>query len=205
MVTYLSKKKLKYSIFLSSTIILSIPLFFNLTGITQRYINEIYDMESKLSNSLVFYVITIFLILIWFSRIDEDRFNKRYDPDNQIFKIETRVWWQKLSKYLLPISIFTVGFFLISKSTAYQERIITGLYSALLYLVAIKLDLQKPRYSKKPKTLFAILPYNSIYRTWNIQIYNYSRKCISLIFMKKKTLDILMLIYNYKFGLLKKY
>ena len=101
---------------------------------------------------MVFYVLTIFLIIVWFSRIDKDRIQTiKYSK----FRLEYGK--KSLSKYLLPITIFIVGFFFISKSTAYQERIITGLYSILLYLVAIKLDLQKPRYSKNKQKPY--LPY----------------------------------------------
>jgi len=158
LVTYLSKLKLKYTVMISSSIIIFIPIFLNITGITRRYINTVYDMESRLGINIIFYFSAIILILIWFSQIEPNKLKSI-----KFKRLEIKFGEKYLPQYLLPILIFIIGFFMISKSPAYQGRIITGLYSALIYLVAIRIDLQKRTYGaqniKPYLPLYLIIPF----------------------------------------------
>ncbi len=143
-ISYLSKLKTRYSIIISTTIIISIPLLLNISGITKRYLNVPYDMESYLSLNIFLYLPIIYLVLLWFSQIEGDKLNTlRFE------KIKIHFGRKSIYKFFAPTLIFITGFFIISNSPAYEGRIITGLYSALMYLVAIRLDLQKTKYDNK--------------------------------------------------------
>ena len=144
LLSYLSKLRTRYSILISTSLIISIPLFLNISGITKRYINEVYDMESYLSLNVFLYLPVVYLILLWFSQNEGDKL-KTFKFE----KIKIKFGSKSIYKFYVPTLIFIFGFFIISKSPAYEGRIITGLYSALMYLVAIRLDLQKGKYTNK--------------------------------------------------------
>ena len=109
------------------------PFFIKLADITQRFtlapiVKRVYPIN------LIIYTPTVLLIILWISSL-EDKKIRIFKFEKIRFKIGKIIYL----KYLIPLAIIVGGFFLISKNAVYQGRMITGLFSALMFITPLKL------------------------------------------------------------------